>query len=234
MTSVPSFHMSLVHPEKPPTPKPKSYAHAPRIPEGDRIEMASLVKGEWLEIDVGPGRGAFMIERAQVDPRIGIIGFEIKRKWAAIVDERLAKQGLASRARVFAENALLAFPRLGPDGCLRRAYLHFPDPWWKKRHTKRLVMGDTFLEQIARLLEPNGELFVQTDVEERALQYETRIGSSPLFTANGDAPGSARLAENPYGARSSREHRAIADGLPVHRLLYKKAQSEKGELRAAV
>jgi tRNA (guanine-N7-)-methyltransferase len=214
--------MTTPTPTKPPTPKPKSYAHAPRIPEGDSVNLASLVQGEWLELEVGPGRGGFMFERAQVDPRIGIIGFEIKRKWATIVDARLAKQGLASRARVFAENALLAFPRIKPDGCLRRAYLHFPDPWWKKRHTKRLVMGDDFLEQVARLLEPNGELFVQTDVEERAAQYEERIGNSPLFTANGDIAGSARLAENPFIARSPRERRAITDGLPVHRLLYKK------------
>jgi tRNA (guanine-N7-)-methyltransferase len=215
--------MATPEPTKNPTPKPRSYAHAPRIPEGDSVPLASLVSGEWLELEVGPGRGGFMLERAQADARIGIIGLEIKRKWATIVDARLAKHGLASRARVFAENALDALPRLGPDGCLRRAYLHFPDPWWKKRHTKRLVMGDTFLEQIARLLEPNGELFVQTDVEERALQYETQIGNSPLFTANGDALGSARIAENPFNARSPREHRAIADGLPVHRLLYKKS-----------
>ncbi|MEO7113170.1 MAG: tRNA (guanine-N7)-methyltransferase, partial [Polyangiaceae bacterium] len=174
--------MTTPLPIKPPTPKPKSYAHAPRIPEGDSVLLTSLVIGEWIELEVGPGRGGFMLERAQADARIGIIGLEIKRKWATIVDERLAKHGLASRARVFAENALLAFPRLGPDGSLRRAYLHFPDPWWKKRHTKRLVMGDTFLEQIARLLEPKGELFVQTDVEERALQYEMQIGNSPLFT----------------------------------------------------
>ncbi len=215
--------MTAPEPTKNPTPKPRSYAHAPRIPEGDSVPLASLVSGEWLELEVGPGRGGFMLERAQADARIGIIGLEIKRKWASIVDARLAKHGLGSRARVFAENALYALPRLGPDGCLRRAYLHFPDPWWKKRHTKRLVMGDTFLEQIARLLEPNGELFVQTDVEERALQYETQIGNSPLFTANGDVAGSARIAENPFNARSPREHRAIADGLPVHRLLYVKA-----------
>jgi len=206
-----------------PTPKPRSYADAPRIPEGDSVRVDALVTGEWLECEVGPGRGGFMLERAQVDPRIGIVGFEVRRKWASLVDARLARAGLASRARVFAEDAKFALPRLGPDGALRRLYLHFPDPWWKKRHHKRLVMGDEFLEQVARLLEPNGELFVQTDVEERAGQYEQRIGNSPLFTANGDAPGSARLAENPFVARSPRERRAIADGLPVHRLLYKKS-----------
>jgi len=101
-------------------------------------------------------------------------------------------------------------------------YLHFPDPWWKKRHEKRLVMGAPLLDSIARLLADGGELFVQTDVEERALQYEAQISAHPDLAPAGDAEGSPRLAENPYGARSPRERRAIADGLPVHRLRYRR------------
>ena len=166
-------------PTKPTTPKPRSYADAPVLPAGESVRIDALVSGEWLELEVGPGRGGFILERAQVEPRLGIVGLEVKRKWASLVDARLARAGFAKRARVFAEDAKLALPRLGPNGCLRRAYLHFPDPWWKKRHQKRLVMGDDFLEQVARLLEPKGELFVQTDVEERATQYEERIGNSP-------------------------------------------------------
>ena len=204
------------------TPPPNRYEHAPKLPDGEKIDVRSLVQGERIEIDVGPGRGGFMLERAAHDPRVGIIGFEVKRKWATIVDGRLQKAGFAARARCFAEDALFAMPRLVPDGSVHVVYLHFPDPWWKKRHRKRLVMGDVFLEQVARLLGEGGDLFVQTDVEERAEQYEAAIANSGRFTANGDAPGSPRVAENPFGARSPREHRAIADGLPVHRLLYRK------------
>ena len=121
---------------------------------------------------------------------------------------------------MFAEDAKLALPRLSPAGAFRRAYLHFPDPWWKKRHQKRLVMGDAFMDEIARLLAPGGELFVQTDVEERADEYDARISLDARFSPAGDVTGSARLAENPYDARSPRERRAIADGLPVHRFRY--------------
>jgi len=39
----------------------------------------------------------------------------------------------------------------------------------------------------------------------------------------GDAAGSPRVAENPYNARSPREHRAITDGLPVFRLRYRRS-----------
>jgi tRNA (guanine-N7-)-methyltransferase len=143
-------------------------------------------------------------------------------KWAAIVDERLKKRGLGARARVFNADAREALPRLVPDASVAVCYLHFPDPWWKKRHEKRLVMGVPLLDAIARLLTDGGELFVQTDVEERAVLYDEQIAAHPALEPAGDAPGSARLAENPYGARSPREHRAIEDGLPVHRLRYRR------------
>ncbi len=198
----------------------KPYADAPCLPEGDEVDMRALVKGAWLEIEIGPGRGGFLFERAAASPEAGLIGLEVRRKWAQIVDSRLAKAGLGARARVFAEDAKWALPRLRPSGAVRVAYLHFPDPWWKKRHQKRLVMGDAFLVEIARLLAPGGELFVQTDVEERAAQYEEQIASSNHFEPRGDAPGSARLAENPYGARSPRERRALQDGLPVYRMRF--------------
>ena len=217
--------MSAVPEPRPDRPnRPNPYAEAPRLPgeRGDTspVDARTLVRGEILELEIGPGRGGFAFERVAAEPRAGLVGLEVRRKWATVVDTRLAKLGLGARARVFAEDAKLALPRLGPDGVFQRAYLHFPDPWWKKRHTKRLVMGDAFLEQIARLLAPRGELFVQTDVAMRAEQYEAQIGSSPAFVPAGDVAGDPHLAENPYGARSPREHRAIADGLPVTRLRY--------------
>lgn len=148
-----------------------------------------------------------------------MLGFEIRRKWATIVDNKLEAAGLGQRARVFYEDARSALPRL-PDGSLSRIYIHFPDPWWKKRHEKRLVVSPWLMPQVVRSLAPGGELFVQTDVEDRALEYEEAINAAPGLVA---VPGGPRLAENPFRARSPREHRAIKDGLPIHRLLYRKA-----------
>jgi tRNA (guanine-N7-)-methyltransferase len=196
----------------------RPYADAPRLPDGDRVDVRSLVRGEWVELEIGPGRGWFLVERAQAEPRAALVGLEIRRKWAAIVDARLAKRGLSAQARVFAEDVRHALPRLGPDGSLRRVFMSFPDPWWKKRHQKRLVMRDRFLDEVARLLAPGGDFFVQTDVEERALAYERLVGGDARFAGCGDEPGSPRLSDQTYGARSPRERRAIADGLPVYRL----------------
>jgi tRNA (guanine-N7-)-methyltransferase len=200
----------------------RPYADAPRLAglENERVDLRALVSGAWIELEIGPGRGGFLFERAAAAPEAGLIGLEVRRKWAAIVDARLAQRGLASRARVFAEDAKLALPRLFPDASVRRVFLHFPDPWWKKRHEKRLVVGERFMSEVARLLEPGGELFIQTDVEDRAERYEREVALSPEFEPKGDAQGSARVAENPFGARSPRERRAMGDGLPVYRLLY--------------
>src|SRR5579863_9543001 len=194
---------------------PRLYEDAPQLPPGPVVDVRSLVLGDWVELEIGPGRGWFLVERAAAEPRVALVGLEIRRKWAAIVDARLAKRGLASRARVFAEDAAHALPRLGPDASVQRVFLHFPDPWWKKRHTKRLVMKDAFLTQVARLLAPGGELFIQTDVEDRASSYEAMVALEPRLLPAGDAPGSPRLADHAYIARSPRERRAIADGLPV-------------------
>jgi tRNA (guanine-N7-)-methyltransferase len=207
-----------------PTPKPRTYADAPRLSADDRarVDVRALVRGEWVELEIGPGRGGFLLERAASAPLAGLVGLEVRRKWASIVDARLAKHGLSLRARVFAEDAKAALPRLSPDASVRRVFVHFPDPWWKKRHHKRLVMGDLLLDEIARLLEAGGEIFVQTDVEERVDQYEALLANDARFEPAGDAADSARMNENPYGARSHRERRAIADGLPIHRIRFRK------------
>jgi len=201
----------------------KPYADAPRLPEGDRIAIGDvfpvLGRGAFFEIELGPGRGVFIQERAMAEPSAVILGLEIRRKWASIVDGRLAKAGLAARARVLAEDARVALPRLGPDASVRRVFSHFPDPWWKKRHEKRVVLAAPVVNEIARLLERGGELFVQTDVEHRATQLEALLASDARFRPSGDNAG-ARLAENPYGARSPREKRAIADGLPIYRVRF--------------
>ncbi len=199
------------------------YADAPRLPAGEHVALGDVVRGAWTEIELGPGRGGFIIERVAAEPTVAILGLEIRRKWASIVDARLAKLGVASRARVLAEDARVALPRLRPDASVRRFFSHFPDPWWKKRHEKRLMIAPIVLGEIARLLEPGGEFFVQTDVEDRAAAYEALFAADPRFALFGDTPTSARLAENPYIARSPRERRAMTDKLPIHRLRFKRA-----------
>ena len=216
---------SMIATDGPRPRRPHPYANAPRLPEGERVDVQGLVSGKSYELEIGPGRGGFLFERAAAAPDTGLIGLEVRLKWAAVVDGRLAAHGLSSRARVFAEDARDALPRLGPDGVFAKVFVHFPDPWWKKRHAKRILMDARLLEQIVRLLASGGELFVQTDVPERAAQYEGLVSGERSLVAAGDA-ASAKLGDNPYGAKSPRERRALDDGLPVHRMRWRRVPRE--------
>ena len=74
------------------------------------------------------------------------------------------------------------------------------------------------LEELGRVVRPGGELFIQTDVFERAEEYEALVAACPEFEPYG---ATARVDDHPYGARSPREHKAIEYGLPVARLRYR-------------
>lgn len=185
---------------------------APRPPERGEVDLRALVPGEGdLELEIGFGRGRFLLERARAAPGARILGLEIKAKLAYQVAQRIERLGLAN-ARAYCADARELLARAGPDGCLARAFLHFPDPWWKKRHAKRRVLDADVVSALARLVAPGGELFVQTDVEERAAEMAAELAAEHRFVVE-------RAAANLYGARSNREARADEDGLPVHRLV---------------
>jgi tRNA (guanine-N7-)-methyltransferase len=174
-----------------------------------------------LELEIGPGRGGFIVERLAAHPGVCIIGLEIRSKWATLVDERVRRLGFGDRGRVFAEDIRLALPRFSA-GSLARVFIHFPDPWWKKRHAKRRLAQADVIEQLSSRLAPRGELFVQTDVWDTAQAYREVVEGRLEFEPFGDEPGSPSLTENPYGARSPRERRVMADGMPVVRLRYRR------------
>ena len=197
-----------------------TYDHAPRLPEGETLDLDTFLPGHGgVFLEIGPGRGGFALGYAALHPEARFVALEIRRKLAAILDERLQKKGFP-RARCFAEDAGLALPRLRPDGCAVGAAVHFPDPWWKKRHAKRLVVQDSFVAELARLLAPGALLLVQTDVEDRAVAYFERLAACPLLENTGTG---MFVEESPFApARSNREVRAMADGLPIHRMVFRR------------
>lgn len=199
--------------QRPPRQLPRRYDElAPRPPEGP-IELPRIApKHREIELEIGFGRGMFVIERAQHAPHVFVLGIEIKRKWAYRVAQRCQRLGLQN-VSVMAGDVREILPRISPQRGLARAFMHFPDPWWKKRHAKRRLVGDELLDALAAVLRPQGELFVQTDVEERAERFAQDLSEHAAFELQG------RLEANPYGARSNREKRAIEDGLPVYRVL---------------
>jgi len=174
------------------------------------VDLDALIEGDApLELDVGFGRGLSFLTRARANVS-RLIGFEVKSKLSVLVEEQRVAEELTN-ARVLRADVRELLARSGPDGCVTRSFVHFPDPWWKNRHLKRRVVSDAFLDTLARLTRSGGELYVQTDVEERAREYEASMAAHPAFEPR-------RVEENPF-AWSNREVRANEDGLPVYRIL---------------
>lgn len=187
---------------------------APRLADGP-VDLEQLFdKPGELELDIGFGKGHSVMERASQHPQACLIGIEVKPKWAYRVAEACSKQALGN-VRIYAADAGEVLGRCKPDRILSRVFIHFPDPWWKKRHSKRRVINPTLVDDLARLLRPSGELFIQTDVHERALAYRALLTDHPAFALQG---AEGWVDGNPYGARSNREIRAERDGLPIWRI----------------
>ncbi len=188
---------------------------APSPPDGV-IDLRHVFAGaREIEVEIGFGRGMFLLERAPLIADKGhFLGIEIKRKWAYLVDQRCQKRGYEHVA-IYGGDARDIFRRMTPDATVARVFLHFPDPWWKKRHAVRRMAGDAIIDEVARVLRDGGELFIQTDVEERAQEFVAQLRRHEQLTIEGDG----FVADNPYGARSNREKRAEEDGLPIFRIL---------------
>ncbi len=118
-----------------------------------------------VELEVGSGKGLFLLNAATLDPDCNFLGVELSRKYARHACERLARHYVVN-AKIWRGDARFVLARLVPDSSLRAVHVYFPDPWWKKRHKKRRVFTDSLLADIELVLKPGGDLRVASDVEE--------------------------------------------------------------------
>ena len=116
------------------------------------IDWAELFGNDHpVELEIGSGKGLFLVNAASSDPGHNFLGVELARKYARLAAERLARRQLAN-AKIWRGDARLVMGRLVPEASLRAVHVYFPDPWWKKRHKKRRVFTDELVAQIDRVL----------------------------------------------------------------------------------
>jgi tRNA (guanine-N7-)-methyltransferase len=133
-----------------------------------------------VELEIGSGKGLFLINAASSVIGHNFLGVELARKYARMAAERLARRQLAN-AKIWRADARVIVGRLVPATSLRAVHVYFPDPWWKKRHKKRRVFTEELVAQIDRSLEPGGELRVASDVEEYFALIQSLIAANPRF-----------------------------------------------------
>jgi tRNA (guanine-N7-)-methyltransferase len=182
---------------------------------GDRPPL----DGRLVEVEIGCADAQFLFERAAVDPARLYVGLEIREDLVLLVNKRA--RSLAAPVHAVFCQAQLHMAEIFPAGSVERVYVNFPDPWFKRRHHDRRMVDDVLAGQIAHALRPGGELFVQSDVWDIALDAMATFDGDERFV-NVTGEWSFWRGGNPYGVRSWREQNAEETGLPIWRILYRR------------
>lgn len=135
-------------------------------PDPKRLDVEDYFgRSAELEIEVGSGKGLFLLNAAVQWPERNFLGIEISLKYARFAAYRAAQRSLTNVRVVHADGVATFRDYLG-DQIASAVHVYFPDPWWKARHRKRRLMQPTFVRDIDRVLKPGGTLHFWTDVEE--------------------------------------------------------------------
>src|SRR5512138_2060502 len=171
-------------------------------------------RADALELEIGAGHGGYALAFARARPERALVAIEQRRKFADALRARAEQRGHANLFVVHGDARGLA-PRLFPAGSLAAVHVHFPDPWWKRRHHRRRLVDEGMSTLLLRLLRPGALLDFRTDVERYALEAIERLEAEGFVNEAGrgafaDAP--------PDEIPSTREKRYLATGQRVWRL----------------
>ena len=170
-----------------------------------------LAGGGPFEVELGFGKGRYLLERAALLPERRFLGVELVSKYYRLVGRRAQRRGLSNVAVARGE-ALYLLSAVLPAGFARAVHVYFPDPWPKTRHHRRRLFDPETVDLVLGLLEPGGELFFATDF----LDY----GETVAEILAGFPGLELTRHEGPWedGARTHYESKYIAEGRPILRL----------------
>lgn len=131
-----------------------------------------------LDLEIGTGNGTHFAHYAEQNPDRCIVGLELKFKTLVQSIRRSVKAGCTNSrmARVEAEKITQLF---GPEE-INNVYIHFPDPWPKKRHFKNRLIQTDFLENLYEVMKKGGVVEFKTD-HHGYFQWATRFFGKSSF-----------------------------------------------------
>ena len=132
-----------------------------------------------LEIEIGSGKGLFLLSHSEKRPENNYLGNELAVKYAKFSAYRLAKHERAN-ACLIQGDGLKLFNDYLADEIAVAIHIYFPDPWWKERHRRRRVVQPEMVKNIQRVLKADGRLHFWTDVEE---YFESGIATIKEFSS---------------------------------------------------
>jgi len=164
-------------------------------------------------LEVGFGRGEFLLELAAKQPDAAFLGVEVSFKRVLKMARKVGRAGLRN-VRLMEARGEVVLADLLPQRCLDALWVNFSDPWPKDRHAGRRLIQAEFVANAARCLVPGGTLHVATDDVAYAQQIRDVLASQ-FRLENVFAPEAWR-GDVPGRIQTGYEIDWRAEGRPLH------------------
>jgi len=156
------------------------YGDTPSLERWADLFEGSVPKVTELVVDIGFGRGEFLIDLAKSSPERAFVGIEKSFKRALKMARRLPRLGVHN-VRIIEGEGESAIPALFPPGAIACAWINFPDPWPKDRHARRRLVQGPFIAELAQRVAIGGEINLATDDAVYAEQMAEVLAAEPLL-----------------------------------------------------
>lgn len=133
-----------------------------------------------LEVELGSGDGSFMAKWAALWPERNFLGVERLLGRLRKLDRKGQRAGLKN-LRLMRIEASYFLEFLLPSASVTALHLYFPDPWPKRKHRKHRLVNERFPELTARVLAPDGVIFLRTDDEDYFAQMREVFAAARGF-----------------------------------------------------
>ncbi len=170
-----------------------------------------------MELEIGCGKGAFIVHAATTRPEVNFAGIEVVRKYQLYCATRLARRNL-KHAKMACTDARFALAWSIPTESLQAVHVYFPDPWWKARHAKRRLVTPDFLIWVIRALKVGGAFHLASDVPDYFQASVAILNHQPLLVRQ-DLP-------DDRGTITNFERKALAKGGAIHHGIWVKPTAE--------
>jgi tRNA (guanine-N7-)-methyltransferase len=173
-----------------------------------------------VHVEIGSGKGTFLVHEAKADPDVDFLGIEWSRKFYLFAVDRIGRWGLRNVRITWAEAVafLSDFVREESVDCF---HIYFPDPWPKMRHHKRRLLQPDNVEIFVRRLKPGGTLRIATDHREYFEQILEVTSAYRTKLEEIEFPRPAGAEEGEYTG-TNYERKYIKDGRPIYTLAFRK------------
>jgi tRNA (guanine-N7-)-methyltransferase len=132
-----------------------------------------------MEIGFGMGEATAII--AKNHPNNGYIAVDVHPPGIGKLLARIVENELTN-LKVIEDDVHVVMQHMIPDQSLDGIHLYFPDPWPKKKHNKRRIVNEGFLQLIHPKIKNGGFIHIATDWVPYAESIKEVFAASPLFT----------------------------------------------------